>query len=112
MYIKLFLHAGPQSCSKSSFAYLLLEPGDIAVKVDAVLPSPVGVLANPLGQLSEVLPLLGLQVSLKQQLSMKGSLKILQANSPHMVFAAPGPHALTMSTDEVPTAKVGNPSLL
>ena len=61
-----------------ALAHLLLEPGDIAVKVDAILPGPVGIVPNPFGQLSEVLPWLGLQVSLQQQLSMEGSLKVLR----------------------------------
>ena len=39
--------------------HLLLEPGDVSVKVDAVLPGTVGVLPDPLGKFPEVLPLLG-----------------------------------------------------
>ncbi len=57
--------------------YLLLEPGDIAVKIDAVLPCSVGILPDPLGQLAEVRSLLGLQISLQQQLRMKCPLKVL-----------------------------------
>jgi hypothetical protein len=57
--------------------YLLLEPGDIAVKIDAVLPCSVGVLPDPLGQLAKVLSLLGLQISLQQQLRMKCPLEVL-----------------------------------
>lgn len=56
---------------------LLLEPGDISVKVDAILPGSVGVLPDPLGKLTHIRPLFGLQICLQQQLSMKSPLKIL-----------------------------------
>lgn len=45
-------------------SHLLLKPGDISVKVDTILPGSVGILPDPLGKLSEVLSVLGLQVSL------------------------------------------------
>ena len=67
--------------------YLLLEPGDSAVKIDAVLPCSVGVLPDPLGQLAEVFSLLGLQISLQQQLRMECPLKVLHDTHMRIISA-------------------------
>ena len=63
--------------------HLLLEPGDIPVKVDTVLPGSVGILPNPLGQFAKVLSLLGLQICFQQQLSMECPLKVLHIHQHH-----------------------------
>lgn len=68
---RVFQHLGVMS-------HLLLKPGDVAVKVDAVLPGAKGILSDPLGQPPDgVLLMLGLQISFQQQLSMENPLKVL-----------------------------------